>query len=137
MVSLLFIVSLISGLAASCTDALLKAAVRSMPARAATDAKTAVTQAIVYAGDKGVYPRSIRELCDAGYANIPDKDPWRNDWVFSPVLSQGRKPMAGDHVYVFSKGSRGIGRFPKPFTSDPGEGGAIGYSSIYGSWQGS
>ena len=136
MLSLLCIVSLMSALAASCTEALLNAAAKSMPARAATDVKTAVTQAIVYAGDKGVYPRSMRGLRDPGYANIRDKDPWGNDWVFSPVLSEGRKPMAGDHVYVFSKGPRGIGRFPKSFTSDPGEGGSIGYSSIYGSWQG-
>ena len=75
MLSLLFIVSLMSALAASCTEALLNAAGKSMPARAATDAKTAVTQAIVYAGDKGVYPRSMRGLRDPGYANIRDKDP--------------------------------------------------------------
>lgn len=109
---------------------------RSRYSSAASDAKTAVVQATVYANDKGVYPTGMKVLRESGYANVPDKDPWGNDWVLSPVLTQGSKPREGDEVYVYSKGPKGTGTYPTPFTSDTGRDGSVGYSSVYGSWSG-
>ncbi len=101
--------------------------------RAARDTKVAVTQAIVYASDNGVYPTSIRVLNVEGYiAAIPDKDAWGNDYVLAPVFTEGRTPREGDNVYVFSRGPKGTGVYPQPFTSDTGEDGSVGYSSVDG-----
>ena len=100
--------------------------------RALSDAKTAVTQALVYAQDKGLYPTSLKVLRDQGYANVADTDPWHNGYVLSPMLSRGTTPRKGDDVYVYSKGEKGMGKYPQPFTSKTGKGGAVGYSSIYG-----
>ncbi len=99
-----------------------------------------MTQAMVYASDHGVYPTSITVLREGEikYTVIPDKDPWGNDYVLSPVLTEGRKPQEGDNVYVFSRGSKGTGVYPRPFTSDTGEDGSIGYSSVdgrFGPWE--
>ena len=107
---------------------------RSKARRVARDAKFAVTQAMVYASDHGVYPTSLRVLLEGGYANVLEKDPWGNDYVLAPVLTEGRKPQEGDNVYVFSRGTKGTGVYPRPFTSDTGEDGAIGYSSQHGFW---
>jgi len=107
---------------------------RSKAVRVVGDVKVAVTQAMVYANDKGVYPTSIRVLAVEGYMAAIPKDPWGNDWVLSPVLTEGRKPQEGDNVYVFSRGSKGTGVYPRPFTSDTGEDGSIGYSSQHGFW---
>jgi hypothetical protein len=104
--------------------------------RAVSETKTAVTQAITYANDKGVYPRSMKVLRDEGYANIDDKDPWGRDWVHSPVLTQGKNPVANDEVYVYSRGRQGTGTYPRPFTDLASARGSIGYSSIYGEWRG-
>jgi hypothetical protein len=109
---------------------------RSMYSRAAIDARTAVIQAIEYSKDRHTHPSSMRALRDSQYANIADKDPWGKDWVFSPVLSEGRKPEPGDHVYVYSKGPCGTGTF-SPRNSATGRDGAVGYSSIYGAFSGS
>ncbi len=110
---------------------------RSKSSRAASDAKTAVTQAMVYASDYGVYPTSIKVLREGEivYCACPYKDPWGNDWVLSPVLTDGRTPREGDNVYVYSRGPKGTGVYPQPFTSKAGEGGSVGYSSVYGSWR--
>jgi hypothetical protein len=102
-------------------------------ARAASDTKTAVTQAIVYAQDKGVYPTSLRVLREAGYANLPDMDPWGNDYVLSPVLTGGNRRQTGDDVFVYSKGPKGTGTYsipstPGAFISDTGKNGSVGYS---------
>lgn len=112
--------------------------------RAVSDAKTAVTQSIVYANDHKASPTSMKALRDAGYANIADKDPWSREWVLSPVLTQGGAPKAGDDVYVYSKGPCGTGtyeptrwrKFPGGYL-DTGKCGAVGYSSIHGSFQSS
>jgi len=104
--------------------------------RAAAETMTAVTQAIVYARDKGVYPTSLEVLRSSGYAAVPDRDPWGNDYVLSPILPGRSKPQAGDDVYVYSRGSRGTGTYPKPFVSTTGKGGSVGYSSLHGSWTG-
>ena len=102
-------------------------------AKAQSDAKTAVTQAVVYGNDKGVYPTRIKALRDAGYANIADTDPWGNNWVLSPVLTDGSRPKAGDDVFVYSKGPRGTGTY-RPGTPNPGQDGAVGYSSVSGAF---
>jgi len=68
------------------------------PRRYAADAKAAVTQAIVYAHDRGVYPTSMSVLRSAGYANVPDTDPWGKPYVLDPVLTSGAKPRDNDDV---------------------------------------
>ena len=102
--------------------------------RIAGDTERAVTQAVVYAKDKGMYPTSLKVLREAGYAKVPDKDPWGNDYVLSPVLTRGGIPREGDNVYVFSTGPEDTGVYPEPFTHDTGENESIGYSSVHGSW---
>jgi hypothetical protein len=101
--------------------------------------KTAVVQAIAYANDKGVYPTRLRVLRDAGYASVLDIDSWGNPWVLSPVLIQGAKPKPDDHVWICSRGKKDTGlcgwsplEGPPPQTED----GSVGYSTIYGLWQG-
>ncbi len=102
--------------------------------RVAGDTKDAVTQAMVYASDHGVYPTSITVLCEGEikYTVIPDKDPWGNDYVLSPVLIEGRTPTGGDNVYVYSRGAEGTGVYPD--AKDSGDG-SVGYSSVDGSWE--
>lgn len=106
-------------------------------ARAYSDAKTAATQSIVYANDHDAYPTSMKVLRDAGYANIADADPWDREWMLSPVFARGGAPKAGDDVYVYSKGSCGTGTYVPGGPADTGKCGAVGYSSIYGSFQSS
>jgi len=114
----------------------MRSGVKSNYDRAAMETKEAVFQSTVYANDKGVYPASIKALRYAGYANIADTDAWGRDWVLSPVLSEGRAPGKADDLYIYSKGRRGKGTYPLPFTSDTGKDGSVGYSSTYGSWKG-
>jgi type II secretory pathway pseudopilin PulG len=109
---------------------------RSKYSRAMSETKTAVTQAIVYANDKGVYPSSLKVLRDSGYANVLDSDPWNNPYVPAPVLTSGAKPRDGDDVYIYSKGPKGTGTYPRPFTLNTGEDGSVGYRSLYGPWSG-
>jgi type II secretory pathway pseudopilin PulG len=119
--------------AAISIPSMVTAPTRAKYSRAEGDTKFAVRQAIQYAKDKGVYPTSLRVLAEEGYmAAIPDKDPWGNDWVLSPLLTQGRTPRKGDNVYVFSKGQKWTGVYPEPFTYDTGEDGSVGYSSVDG-----
>lgn len=106
--------------------------------RAASDTKTAVTQAIVYATDKGVYPTSLRILRDSGYAYVPDADPWNVEYVLSPVLTRGDRPQQGDDVYIYSKGYCGTGSYePTRWRKDSkgyfdsGKCGPVGYSSVH------
>jgi len=100
--------------------------------RVAGDTKDAVTQAMVYASDHGVYPTSLEVLVEEGYAALSDKDPWGNDYVLSPVLTEGRTPTEGDNVYVYSRGPKGTGVYPD--AKDSGDG-SVGYSSVDGSWE--
>ncbi len=95
---------------------------------------------MVYASDHGVYPTSITVLREGEikYTVIPDKDPWGNDYVLAPVLTEGTTPTEGDNVYVYSRGSKGTGVYPQPFAHNTGEDGAIGYSSVdgrFGPWE--
>jgi len=126
-------------LLAAGTGASLKSAqTRAWYVRAAGDTMIAVTQAIKYAQDKGVYPTSINALREGEivYCACRDKDPWGNDYVLSPLLTEGRTPKEGDNVYVYSRGPIGKGVYPQPFTSDTGEDGSIGYSSVDGCFAG-
>jgi len=91
-----------------------------------------VTQTIVYAKDHGVYPTSLEVLVEEGYMSAIPRDPWENDWVLSPVLTEGRKPQEGDNVYVYSRGAEGTGVYPD---SEEGGDGSVGYSSVDGSWE--
>ena len=86
----------------------------------------------MYAKDKGVYPTSLEVLVEEGYMAPIPKDPWGNDWVLSPVLTEGRAPKEGDNVYVFSRGPKGTEEYPRPFTSETGHDGAVGWSSVDG-----
>ena len=104
--------------------------------RAAMEVKTAVVMAIVYLNDHGKHPASLRVLREGGYANLPDKDPWGNDYVVSPTMSQ-ETPFGepGDQdVYVFSKGPSGAGEYPVPFRRVTGPNGSIGFSILHGEW---
>ncbi len=134
LIDLLVIVAIVGIIGAIVIPNFIQASRKAPHSRAASDTKTAVTQAIKYAQDKGAYPTSITVLREEGYANIRDKDPWGNEWVLSPVLARGNEPKEGDNVYVFSRGSEGTGGYPQPFTSDTGREGSIGYSSLHGRW---
>jgi type II secretory pathway pseudopilin PulG len=130
----LIVIAIMGVLAAIAIPNLLMAPRGARDSRIAGDTKHTVTQAIVYAKDKGVYPTSITVLREGGYTALSDKDLWGNEWVLSPVLTRGGIPREGDNVYVFSTGPEGTGVYPEPFTHDTGENESIGYSSVHGSW---
>jgi prepilin-type N-terminal cleavage/methylation domain-containing protein len=137
LIELLIVVAIIGVIAAIAIPNLLKASRRAKYSAAAANAKTAITQAMVYALDRGVYPTSISVIRAAGYGSIDDRDPWKTPYELSPSLLGGGPPGSGDEVYVFSKGASMTGGYPAPFTADTGAGGSAGYSSVYGSWTGS
>lgn len=136
LVELLIGVAIISLLAMIAIPNVMKANRKSRYARAAADAKTVTTSAITYVLDKSVYPTSIAVLRSGGYGGMDDLDPWRTPYQLSPVLLGGGPPTAGQDVYVFSRGASAAGAYPDPFVSDTGEGGSVGYSSVYGAWTG-
>lgn len=117
------------GATMSQTELVVKSSRRSPYSRAASDTKTAVTQAIVYANDKGVYPTSLKILRESGYANVLDTDPWGHPYILSPQLRQGAKLNQADDLYIRSRGPRGIGQSRQNVFS-PGKNGAGGYSSL-------
>jgi len=135
MLNSLLIVAIIGTLAAIAIPG-LRTTGRSRSSLAASDTKLAVTQAIVYANDKGVYPTSLKVMRDSGHANLPDQDPWGIPYRLSLVLTRGKRPKEGDDVYVYSRGPEGIGTYRRPFTDRASAKGSIGYSSIYGEWRG-
>jgi hypothetical protein len=104
--------------------------------RAALEVRTAVAMAMVYLNDHAKHPASLRVLREGGYANVPDKDPWGNDYVVSPTMSQ-EQPFGGtvnQEIYVFSPGPTGRGEYPVPFRRVTGANGSIGFSSLHGEW---
>jgi hypothetical protein len=105
-------------------------------ARAVSEAKTGVSQAMAYMEDRKVYPTSIQAMRDAGFTNLSDVDPWGNAYVLSPVLVGGLSPEAGDDVYIYSKGASSRSAYPVPFVPNTGSGGSAGYSTVYGSFTG-
>ena len=137
LIELLVVVTIIGLLAAIAIPNLLSAHRKARYSRAAADSKTLTTQAIVYGNDKSTYPTSIAALRAGGYANIADNDPWAIAYQLSPSLLSGSKTGSSDDVYLYSKGASAAGVYPVPFISATGDGGSVGYSSVYGSWTGS
>ena len=136
LIELLIVVAIIGLLAMIAIPNLLSASRKSEYTRAAADTRLAVTQAIVYAGDKNVYPNSIKVIRDAYLMNLSDNDPWRVPYVLSPSLMASTRPGNSDDVYIYSKGAAAVGIYPDPFVNDTGSLGSVGYSSVYGSWSG-
>ena len=140
LIELLIVVAIIGILAAIAIPNLMSAQRRSRYSRAATDTKTAVTQAIVYANDNNKYPGGtpLTTLRNSGYANISDNDPWNVAYNFV-VINTNNTPAQGDDVVVWSFGPSGAGTsYSPPYTgAQLGANREVGYSSVYGSFQGS
>ena len=139
LIELLIVVAIIGILAAIAIPNLLSAQKKSKYARAASDTKTAVTQGIVYSNDKNQNPGNMQTLRNGGYANIPDADPWTRTWSYSTAFADQTVPAAQGEMGVCSPGPVTATTCPAwPLTGVPAEvtDGTVGYSSIYGSWQG-
>ena len=144
LIELLIVVAIIGILAAIAIPNLLSAQKKSKYARVASDTKTAVTQAIVFSNDKNNNPGTMKQLRDAGYANIANKDPWDGDWVYSAAFANTATPAAQGEMGVCSQGPLGVAKvasacsYPTDLTGPVPEvtDGTVGYSSVYGSWQG-
>ena len=138
LIELLIVVAIIGILAAIAIPNLLSAQKKAKYARSASDTKTAVTQGIVYSNDKNKNPGNTTELRTAGYANVPDADPWSATWVYSAAFSSTATPATQGEMGLCSKGPTGAKPCSLPITSSAtGLDGEVGYSSIYGSYQGS
>jgi prepilin-type N-terminal cleavage/methylation domain-containing protein len=144
LIELLIVVAIIGILAAIAIPNLLSAQRRSRYSRSAADTKTGLTQAIVYANDKNAYPASLAIMRDAGYANVPDADPWTNAYVLHNNLTGAVVPAAGQDVWICSQGPTGAGKCPAVGAlastitiPDNGQNGSVGYSAMYGGWTGS
>ncbi len=136
LIELLIAVTIISVLAAIAVPNVLQAQRRARYARAASETKSAVTQALLHASEKGSYPESLAALRDAGYPNITDLDPWDAAYQLSPAMTAHQSPGVTDDVYIYSKGAGQVGTYPNPFVIDTGLNGSTGYSSVYGAWSG-
>ncbi|MGE5849201.1 MAG: competence type IV pilus major pilin ComGC [Candidatus Methylomirabilota bacterium] len=137
LIELLISVAIIGILATIAIPNLLSAHRKSRYSRSAADTRLAVAQAFVYANDKNAYPTSIKLIRDSTLTNVSDNDPWGIPYQLSPTLIGGLPPGYSDDVYIHSKGASGTGTYPVPFTINTGNGGSVGYSSVYGSWSGS
>lgn len=136
IIELLVVVAIIAILAATAIPNLQGSLRRTRYSRAAADTKQAATQAITYANDNNVYPTSIRLLREGGYTNVSDNDPWGIPYQLSNALLLGSPPAVNDDIYIYSKGASSAGTYPVPFASNTGDGGSVGYSSVYGTWTG-
>jgi prepilin-type N-terminal cleavage/methylation domain-containing protein len=136
LIELLVVVAILGILAAIAVPNFMSAHRKSRYARAAADAKTGTTQAIVYGNDRGNYPTSLSLLRNLGYTSIGDIDPWNIPYELSPTMKAGVATGQADDVYVYGKGASAAGVYPVPFTNNTGEGGSVGYSSVYGCWTG-
>ena len=135
LIELLIVVAIIGILAAIAIPNLMSAQRKSKYSRAASDTKTAVTQAIVYANDKNFYPTNMTVLRNNGYANVLDADPWNTPYIMAGLLAANAVPGQTDDIYIYSKGASTTGSYI-PNQPSTGSGGAVGYSSTYGSFQG-
>jgi len=136
LIELLITVAIIGILATIAIPNLMNAHRKTRYSRAAADTRMAVTQAVVYSNDKNVYPTSIKMIRDTMLINVSDNDPWGTPYELSPSMLGGLPP-GNDDVYIYSRGASGAGIYPVPFTINTGNGGSVGYSSVYGSWTGS
>ena len=139
LIELLVAVALLGLLAAIALPKLLSAQTKSKYARAACESKTAVTQGIVYSNDRNANPGTLKVLRESGYANIRDTDPWGAAWVTSAAFADSGTPAHQGELGVCSTGPRHTGdcTFPMPGPGVAQQEGSVGYSSVYGSWQGS
>ena len=138
LIELLIAVIILGILTAIAIPHVLSAQKRSRYAQAASDTKTATIQGIVYANDKYQNPGTMAALRNGGYANIPDTDPWGQAWVYSPAFADTATPATKGEMGVCSPGPLSTGDCSFPMT-DPGvtlRDGSVGYSGVYGSWQG-
>jgi prepilin-type N-terminal cleavage/methylation domain-containing protein len=143
LIELLIVVAIIGILAAIAIPNLLSARRRANYSRAASDTKTAVTQAIVYQNDYAVYPGTVATLRVTGYANVTDNDPWTQAWLTTPLFKDTSIPVTdSNEVHVCSVGPAGAAAdctaadlllTPPSGTAN----GGVGYSATYGSWMGS
>ena len=136
LIELLITVAIIGVLATIAIPNLLSAHRKTRYSRAAADTRLAVSQSVVYATDRNVYPTSIKIVRESTLTNVSDNDPWGAPYELSPSLVLGEVPGSADDVYVYSKGASVTGTYPSPFAVNSGNGGSVGYSSVYGSWSG-
>lgn len=136
LIELLVVVFIIGLLVSIAIPNLISAHRKAKYSRAASETKTFVTQAILYASDHGAYPPSVAVMRTTGYTNVADMDPWNLPWQLSPALIGGGPPRQTDDVFVYSRGAGASGVYPAPFVTFTGENGSVGFSSTYGSWSG-
>jgi prepilin-type N-terminal cleavage/methylation domain-containing protein len=136
LIELLIVVAIIGILAAIAIPNILTAQRRARYSKAASETKTATTNAMLYGMDNGRYPPTLIALRDGGYPNVSQTDPWGTDYQLAPVLLNQESVGVSDDVYIFSKGASLAGIYPDPFVTDTGSGGSAGYSSVYGGWMG-
>jgi len=139
LIELLIVVAIIGILAAIAIPNLLSAQKKAKYARAASDTKTAVTQGIVYSNDRNQNPGNMKTLRDGGYANIADNDPWGRGWPYSTAFADTATPATQGEMGVCSPGPVAASTchsWPLTGTAAAVVDGTVGYSSVYGSWQG-
>jgi prepilin-type N-terminal cleavage/methylation domain-containing protein len=145
LIELLIVVAIIGILAAIAIPNLLSAQKKSKYARAASDTKTAVTQGIVYSNDKNQNPVTLSNLRQGGYANVDSMDPWGIAYLLSQAFKDGTVPAATGEMGVCSRGPSAtpsdafcVDGFDRVYQgiANTNPDGSVGYSSIYGSWQG-